>query len=873
MNYTKYILILLCGAFMALMPLRALATLTFTYQSVPSSGTILEADDTFTVTVAVNNDGSVIRGMNLRPEIEPSDLAFITNITMLPGPSQSYSDIDTGRLFTYYGAGGTAAGTIQVAQVTFKVTQCPDDTQGTLKINPFSVAVSGGICGGNPVCEYTNMVEQRFNLTFKKKTCAPPTTPTPTPVDGVGDGSYETTNFEVNPSSSTGIAGCAVGSNTIDSKQGVVIALLYIALTLTLLALRRKPVPLRFKRRARRLLPLLLLGLWTTVAEARIYHVDNTHPSACNGATCVGDQNNPFDSIAEAFSGRLFEPGDQVLIHDGTYNESVEVTVNNNGNGRLGLPILIRGESNTGTIINGGTSPGLILKFLISYWSVENLQFQNGGPATVSPGVTTNPTSLLLYLVGKQINVVDNIFSGTVSGTTGKSALQLITSSGSNHAPTSIQEGHLVKHNQVVNMGLSSLGSAAIDLSNFNYSYAQNNLVSHNNAATGPQVAMRVFSGDHAMIERNALLNRASPSSIGVGSLAISNPTNMGINNNIILASSAPGGSGENFMGSILMLGSGSAGSINRVHHNSIIHTTDAPVVGEARRTAILVHEYAGNYSDWVNNIMTSLNGADHPHFLWTGSSFSGLAADTTKRIFIAYNSITNRFFTDLPGPVVADPLGADRMNPNSLHDIVNNAADYSNDVCKDIGNTLGLPACKRRENVAYAGSATGAPFYNFDIPFDYFAALPAPMPQTVQNYTENNQHFAGSHFPAAAGNPFGVGDPYTAPAIYNVSPAVGANGQNRCSDVYANTNVSCDAVSGHLGGPASERYGSRYTVSICSSNPAKQLDVFPSVNEPDRRLTVSDYVTLIDTLGDGARADKVGNYLVTMDPNYLSCI
>jgi hypothetical protein len=848
-------LFLITTMFLASHP--AVATISFIYQNVPS--TILHANDTFSVTVALQNDGSQIRAANLKVEMEPVQLAFVTGITILPGTTASFTDSTTSRLFVDYGA-GNSSGTIQLAQIDMRVGQCIDATSGILKVNPLSVAIN------TPVKEAQSVVDQRYTLNFELKDCAPPAPPGGSENNGVGDGSYETTDFQENPLSSTAVAGCAVGSSR---QGGFAIFLVFVGLLGGLVMLRKLQSPNEGRVWIHRVIMLVTISfiLFSATSEARIYHVDNSNGSACNGSTCTGDQNTPFDSIGAAFAAHLFEPGDEIFIHQGTYNESTEVTVNVNGNGRLGLPIRIRGETdlsgNNLVTINGGTAPGLILKFLISYWSIENINFQNGGAVTVNTGVTAPPTSLLLYLVGPQINVVKNNFSGTVSGGTLKSAMHLSTAT--SYQPLDIFNGHLIKGNSIINMGLGGTGSAGFDLSNFDYSFLQNNTIIHSNPASAPEAAVKVIGGFHSVIERNALLNSVNPSSAGVGALILSSPRRMAIRNNIIFSRSFTGaGSGglDDFMGPMIMVGSGSSAEVNRVHHNSIVNATLSPGNADIRRSSLMVLDYGngGNYSDWVNNVLGTLSPSEQAHFLWTGAYTTNAAADSTKRVFIDYNSISSRFYSsapNIPGAALAAPLYADRLNPNSLHDQTNNAADFGV-VCAQIGNTLGLPNCKRRDYVGYAGSSLAAtPFYSIDFQFSDGAN---------QTFVDHNNTATATHFAAAALDPF-------TPANYAPGTfAVGANGQARCSDFIGNTNASCDGSSGHLGGPAQLHYGSTDNVSICSPDPAKQLDVYPTTQEPDRRLTAADYVQLKDN-GQPTLATKVGNYLVTLSSGtYLTC-
>jgi hypothetical protein len=833
-----------------LLPGVASSTITMTYQGVPSSTVVLKADDTFTVDALLRNDGSIVRAGSFKFEIEPIELAYVTNIEILGSPSKSYSDATNSRAFLYFGTTGNNSSSLSLARITFRVSECPPFETGVIKINPLSIAVGNGAS----VTEKEDIVEEHFTLNFEKKECIVTPSPTPTKAPGVGGGSYETTEFDADRStSSTGIASCGRIEGGSQHAEGALMILILVSGLLVIIRQRRVFLVTLF---------VLTFGI-SVNSFARIYHVDQ---SGCSGETCRGDQNHPFVSLEEAFIGRHFEPGDEILIHEGTYNESVQLFTDDNGNGLLGLPIRIRGEGNA--IIDGGGDPGLVFKFLISYWSVEDLHFRNGGSVEVAAGVQSTPASLLFYLVGQQMNVVNNRFSGTVGGGRGKSAMTLLGSTG--FRPNSHYNGHLIKGNTVDGMSLSGTGSAGMTLGNFDFSYAQNNLIRHTNASTAPQAALKVTGGSYSVIERNALMNRTSPSSSGVGGLILRSTGGFAVRNNIIVASSTAGSTSEldAFMGTILMLGSGSLSQINRVHHNSLVHMTDSPGASDNRRTAIMVHDYGNSrtYSDWVNNIMSSVSSTTHPHFLWTGAYTTNSGPSDNKRVFIDYNSVSDQFYPDSSywnGVLELAPIGMDRMGSNSLHDQINLQTDYSNGICAELNNSSSLPICKHRDYVAYAGSPTGGSYYNLLVPFNYRTPLTG-YPTTTQSFTDHNQPHTGTYFSSAAA------DPYNPNQYSATMPSVGATGQNRCSTFLGDTNGSCDGTSGHLGGAAQVRYGSQTTVSICSGTP-NQLDIYPSADQPDRRLTATDFVLLQETKS-GSLADKVGRYLVNLNVNELSC-
>ena len=808
----------------------AQATVNITYTGVPSPTTELQPGDTFTVRLHLDGaGGELISGINGKFEVVPGGLAEPTSITAVDSATIFQETTDNNRVTAIYTAGG-GQNSIEVADVEFTVVQFPQVADALLKFNPISMSVNT-----SPVTEYWDIRETCYPLLFR--VVDPPEDPDDDDDDNqnVGEDSFELPSSDGNDSStSTGIAGCAASAR--DSQAGFILLLL----TSLILFFKRQNV-----------LPIVIFAIVLTLpnqAEARRYWVDPSHPAACNGSGCPGDQFEPFDSLQAAFSiGRLFEPGDMVYVRNNTYNEgSVDVTPQVHGNGRYYIPIMIEGESSGGTVVNGGTGPAMILRQLVTHYQIRNFHFQNGGQFEFAPGLYSQPATLALVQVGPGMTVEDNVFSGTVANGVngGKSALHITNVF---QAPTNIFEGHLVRRNSFSNMGLSD-GASYIFLVDTDYSFVENNTIIHTNANvnTAPFSGISVTGSSRVAIRRNAVLNTVRRGNTAASTITLSGAFQNSIHNNYIglwMSSSGGSSSSDEFMAPFLIIGSGSASGMNPVFNNTISARADS--TADNRSTAILAFDYGDSraYSDFINNVVVAhTSGAAEPQFLWTGDYRDTPPTQDDTRHSVNANSIDSYFYSVLPD--------GNANTVTTLHARIDDPADFGVS-CFQISSGM-TPYCNFRNYVGF-----GQPIYD---PFqDWFAQQPP--------FVDDNFSLGFDPISGANGSPFD-------PAQYEItsfpSPLNQGTTASRCSNLEGETGQPCDNLMGADGGAAELQYGQSDTITLCGPNNTEVLDVHPTT-DPDRRLSVADVVQLVN-LGRNTEANNVATYLTDFDTTHVDC-
>lgn len=98
---------------------------------------------------------------------------------------------------------------------------------------------------------------------------------------------------------------------------------------------------------------LCSLPFWQGTAFAQgkpvSYHVAQKNPKASDADNIPGTMTSPYQSIARALKN--IKPGDIVVIHEGIYRESIEVTVS----GTKEKPITIEAAINQKVIMRGST--------------------------------------------------------------------------------------------------------------------------------------------------------------------------------------------------------------------------------------------------------------------------------------------------------------------------------------------------------------------------------------------------------------------------------------------------------------------------------------------------------------------------------------
>jgi hypothetical protein len=122
-----------------------------------------------------------------------------------------------------------------------------------------------------------------------------------------------------------------------------------------------KTIYFNFKQTSLLALTLILCSLpfWqgTAFAQSVTYHVAQKNPNASDADNITGTMASPYLSIARGLKN--IKPGDRVIIHEGIYRESADVTVS----GTKEKPITIEAYKNEKIIMRGST--------VVTSWKVQ----------------------------------------------------------------------------------------------------------------------------------------------------------------------------------------------------------------------------------------------------------------------------------------------------------------------------------------------------------------------------------------------------------------------------------------------------------------------------------------------------------------------
>lgn len=260
---------------------------------------------------------------------------------------------------------------------------------------------------------------------------------------------------------------------------------------------------------------LLALLVASPLLGADIY-VDNHMP--CPGS---GTSSTPYCSIQNAFNATL-NPGDKILIRNGTYNENA---VLNNKNGTSSNPISVGpypGENPTLTYIGNGSQKAVIQLVDSSFITVQNLRF-------IGTGVWTSWSAVWAYTTGNHGDVQGITVTGCTfkdwggseaQGVTGTRTLAF-TNGGSGAHPSTI-----VKNSSITNNTLTGCRADPIKVNGASYITIAGNVI------TGT-VCGKGFDGSVG----NTGIHLGSDTAAGYPA---NNATNISIRDNIVHDSQNP---------------------------------------------------------------------------------------------------------------------------------------------------------------------------------------------------------------------------------------------------------------------------------------------------------------------------------------------
>lgn len=551
----------------------------------------LPVDTTFTAEVWLDSSAGNLQGAHIAIIPDPSALISVDTITSPIAPADydilKIDDQIQNRLL-WFKNGGLATNPLHIADVSFTVIGSTNIPSARIRINVLQILAAGST---NPLTHTVAIPEIDMELREED----PVITPTPTPE---ATATAIITPYDGDESSAlyTVYGGCSlVDGNSPKANVPTGFILLFMGL-ITILARRSKPGKSL-------LISFILILLMTFISDlsAETYYVDNTDPDCVS--TYSGDPGAPFCNISDAIAQRLI-PGDIIEVkaaYDRNESSTLRLDDAINGQGVIGIPIILRGEDTgatpTAEIKNAGSFAVIGIQGEASYWAIENLMISNGGPWTPAYGDQAEAAAIAGDDAGKGIIIRNNLFEGTIDD--GRySDIVRINSFGSLFSNYS--NGHLIENNTFQNYSIGG-GYAFVNLQRSSYSIIRGNTIIHNNASTSPWRHISIDNGSRNIVERNFSAGSFADdnNSSNISSISQSSPYSI-VRNNILYMEADQDGSASGLRGMspIRVIGGGS----HVIHNNSAL----VDIVGGAdeRRISGI---YAGTHSSTtyaVNNVL-----------------------------------------------------------------------------------------------------------------------------------------------------------------------------------------------------------------------------------------------------------------------------
>ena len=740
---------------LTVLPISLFAQVTVSFTGVP--GGTLNHYQTFTATVQVS-PGNNLRGVSLAFRTEPEGALTIKSVVAhSPAPASNIYQVSSStRRLLWFNSAGSTENPLILADVTFEVPAVTLAASTKLIINVLQIIAVGST---NPVAHIVNLptVNVQYTAPTPIPTATVPT-PTPTPTHA-----QYTENAKA-PALYTVFGGCGEITDNGKSHYQLFVLMFLLVLMFILFFVRKNP---------KSTLPIIFILIVTISSlksvSAETYYVDKNDSSCTDGdrTGAVNYDADPFCTIQAIFAKKLL-PGDIIEIRDGgsAYQEgTLIIDYPTNGSGVLGIPITLRGAASS-VPINGGTHAAIGIQRTTSYWVIENLTFQNGGPW----GSSLVPNGPSAAIGGEQTGpgiIIRNVsFTGAIADpATGKDVIRL----NSEGVPfNSIYDGHLIEGNTFNNLNFSSEGVAYISISNSSNTIIKGNKVTHTDANSGTPANrfINLSGGSGNIIERNFLAAnfRGSPSSSGI--IIFNQDSPAIIRNNIIymkaraLESAYTSLTDDQPMSGI-RLSDGTSSIQNRIHNNSI------------------------------NIDMLATTGLRKVNGIYSGNDLSG--SDVINNIFAGGDYAANGQY--LP----------DYSTGGGVHFRLDYNDTFSNTPHTPLYDTTDITYPKK---------------YRCYMGWWYDYTNPTPT---------NCETFSGStHNVTDSANPYVGGDSYI-DTSYALNPSSSAylntwSTESRCTDIKGNV-IACDGDAGSSGG--ANPYGMTTTFSFCGDvwGPSGQPD------------------------------------------------
>ncbi|MFH1263866.1 MAG: hypothetical protein V1495_10560 [Pseudomonadota bacterium] len=500
----------------------------------------LNGYDQFTVSVIADLDLGSLTGAYLEMTVNPSTALHVVSVAQGTASASPFFGAPGTNRIVWANAGGLSGTGHELARVTYAVASPAKASSVTIEPNILEMFGSTGwIIATSTSAPVSVNVPTPVPLVTV-------TAPTPDPNDpnnpGSGDASTDRTG--------AALGGCAAAQNLASTSF-----FWFLFAGVGLLLLRRKASGLGGPA----WIWGLLLTVWTGLAGARTIQISDA------------------TSLANLCQNH-FVPGDVIVIQPGTYNLSstVAITPSTCGSGVLGVPIVLSGGGPGEVILDGGGKAVLGLGEGLSYWIIEKMTLQNGGPWTRAGSLPVTPPHLIAGEgVSYGIVIRNNRFTGSIAGTgpgwpVNKSAVYLngIASA------ASYNEGFVIEGNTFNNIDFTNAtadGYSYVNVLSGSYSVIRGNTITHTNRTTAPYHLIEVDSGGGSLIERNFLYGVLRGNSNSDAVVIRRQSTRSVVRNNIIYVDAGEvSGSPTGWIPvAAIFLGEGS-GTKNLIHNNSI---------------------------------------------------------------------------------------------------------------------------------------------------------------------------------------------------------------------------------------------------------------------------------------------------------------
>ena len=547
----------------------------------------LPPETIFSADIRLNSSVGNLRGVNLAITTDPPGVISVNTITM--PSSMGVSDYDiyktdniTTNRVAWFKSGGHTNDFV-VASVSFTAIGSQSVSDVRVIINVLQII---GVADLTPLL-YTAVIPNVDLELLDGPTTTTTTTSilpnvTPTPFN-----SNETRAlYNV-------VGGCSINTPRNDKTGGILIVLLFTC-ALAVLFMRNK--------KAKGLFVLLLFIVAMTLSSpafSATYYVDN------NDASCTteysGDAADPFCNLSDVLSTLLI-PGDIIEVLSGyDQNEASTLLFDRtiNGQGVIGIPITLRGEGAgppTATIKNSGSFALIGVQRDTNYWTIENLNIQNGGYWTPTGGEPATAASIGADGAGVGLVIRDNVFSGTLPSGEFNDVIRI---NSDQSYFSNFSTGHLIENNTFQNYSATS-AFAFISVQFSSYSVIRGNHITHTTSATSPWRHIAIEGGSRNIIERNFSAGYFADTN-EAANISVESQGGSVVRNNILYMQAAQNVSATDLRGmtNIRILRGGS----NRIHNNSGYIDIDGGA--DDRRIAGIYSGTTSSTSYVTNNIFS----------------------------------------------------------------------------------------------------------------------------------------------------------------------------------------------------------------------------------------------------------------------------